>query len=426
MPAPPLPLIALLRSGHFTRRTFFKLTHSGGTVRVCDGIGNYELDGEEYLSVGGLAALDGISDSGDIQNHSVIAKLNGVALASLATVDPNIRGETATIKFAWIDEAGNAVYSRTMAVLKGSHLQTKFDAREHSVAAHLRGPTAQWQTPPRAYYTDKDQQRRFAGDTGFSFVKYLENANASGWSVDEETTGGVPTWYGTSTSSANIIGLRDSLTLEPIGDNQYGVGHARTGAGGQLRQLDGGGAFAEDTTAAPAIVNAGTPQPLKVGGTDCYVDISGDVRSPGGAIITPGGTSSTTNRLRKQGTISADGSATAETLTEVNVGSTTRHIYKTSNPGVSVGGFADDQTGRVYCNRNGRDVFAVVGVVQSLADSTPYVEAVTGTACVIGSGKMQVSGSDCKVSTTGVILSNAGRRIVKQGGDAEEFLRVWT
>lgn len=415
MPAPPLPLIALLRSGRYTRRTFFELTHSGGTVRVCDGIGNFELDGAEYLSVGGLAGLDGISDSGDIQNHSVIAKLNGVALSSLASVDTNIRGETATIKFAWIDEAGNVAYSRTMAVLKGSHLQTKFDAREHSVAAHLRGPTAQWQTPPRAYYTDKDQQRRYSGDTGFSFVKYLENANASGWSVDEESTGGRPILIGNGIEG---IGLRDNVALIPMGDAVLGMNAQNSSS--KLKRFVSLTAYVEDVSGASidlATVSAGLYD-VQCGGANCYVDVSGDARTPGGELLIPsGGTSA--NKIRQQGTISADGTATGTSLdTAAPLVST---LIKKAGSTLNT----QDQSGRVYCNKNGLDVIVVSNVPQDAAGN-PYVEATTGTAVSFASGNMRVGANDCKVSTTGVILSNAGRRIIKQGGTADEFLRVWT
>lgn len=429
MPAPPADLVTALRKGLVTRRVFFEMTHSGGTVRVCDGIGDYRLDGVLYRSIAGLAAVDGVSDSGDIQNHNVVAKLNGAAVAQLSQIDPDIRGETATIRLAWITEEGNVLTSRTVAILRGSHLVSRKEEYDYSIAAHLRGPTALWQAPPRAYYTDKDQQRRYPGDTGMSFVKTLENANANGWSVDEETTGGVPTWYGGAIIHT-AIGPRDSLSLAPIGDHTRGLNlRVLTSA---IKRVADSVAYLEDVTGAPVSCTlSGPTAPFKVGGTDCYVDIFGDLRSPGGErLILSGGSAS--DRLRVQTEIVADGTPGATTIQKQSDGAnpTVKVIHKT---GTAVTNGANtiitDQIGRVYCNKNGGDIASVSNVPTSQADSTPYVEATTGTAATFQAatgGKLQVGGVDCVLSSTGVVLSAGGRRIVKQGGTPDEFLRVWT
>jgi hypothetical protein len=402
MPAPPTALVDALRAGTAQRHLFFRLAHSQGTVLVWDGVGDWSYNGETYTGKPGLLELGGVSDSGDVQNHEVVVTLNGVELSSLLNVDTDIRGDAATITALWLGEAGTVVASRTVFSGEGDCLRIKMDAERKSVIAKLRTPLAEWGVPPRAHWTDADQQRRYPGDSGFKMVKLLENLSVSGWSKDAESSGAIP-------RLASISGCWDSVTGDPIGDALYGL--SPNGYDVYVKTYGGGLAYKEQTSGA-LITFSTADLSLQAGGANCYVDLAGDARTPGGLRVLANGVAG--NYLRKQTAISGNGSATG-----------TRVAQSGSLP-IKEGGAlgADDRSGLVYCNRNGA-LTAVSGSSVTI-NGTTCVEETTGAAVAYAGGFLQCAGVDCNVSTTGVVLTTGGRRVVRSGGTASEFLRVWT
>ena len=420
MPAPPSGLVNALRAGTVARHVFFTLTHVDGDVRCWDGIGDFTLSGNTFKGVGGLMRIEGISDSGDVQNHQVAVTLNGVALSSVNLVTLSIRNEAASLVFAWIAEDGAVEAARTVFAGLGDTLRTKFTADENSVTAILRAPLAEWRTPPRAYYTDQDQQRRFPGDTGFSLVSQLENVSVSGWSKNPEASGAVPTLRAASSSFKDDVDGVDigvegwGLTLFCYSDPAHSLGTR----GGSTK-------FYEETTGAAAVATANSAgAKLQVGGVNTYIDLAGIVRSAGGLRLFP--TADTTHFVRKHGPISSAGSATSTTVTATLI-ATTPFFKKT---GTTISTSAPDWSGFVYENSMSYSVYGD-GTVTSgnvlAAAGVPWLEESTGNAVTYSGGLMLCNGANCVVSSTGAIITNTGRMLRPSGSaDSNEFMRVWT
>lgn len=436
MPAPPAALVTALRTGAADRHIFFSMTHVDGAVRCWDGIGDFQLGADVHLGVGGLMQLEGISDSGDVQNHSVSVKLNGATLPSINVTTLSIRGEAASLVFGWIDEAGTVAASRIVFSGLGDVLRTRFTVEEKSVTAILRAPLAEWQTPPRAYYTDADQQRRYSDDTGFSFVRLLENVSVSGWSKDVENAGGVPTL------ALNYSTFRDSVSSEVLGFDTWGAPVRVFQATPPYVGSWGATTVVEETTGA-AVTSAGPAAPvasagtgagstMQVGGINCYIDIAGAVRSAGGKKVFPTGVSA--QFIRKQATISTAGSATADTVTAATytVGaSTITYFRKTSGsytyPNNDRSAIVYDNSGLLSATSDSTSSTSGTARVGSASTSTPWVEETTGNAVTYSSGLLKCNGANCVVSTTGAIITNTGKKIIPQGStNAKQFLRVWT
>lgn len=433
MPAPPSDLVEALRGGptvtKVARHVFFKMTHSQGDVLAWDGVGDFELDSEVYKGVAGFAAIEGVSDSGDIQNHDVAVSINGVSMSDLLSVDTNVRGEAVTIKAAWIKEDGTVLRSRTVLIGKGDVLKVK--PAERAVTVKVRGPLADWTASPRAYYTDADQQRRFPPvdgepvDTGFKLVKFLENATIAGWSKDEESSGATVNWAGSS-GGLKYGAAFDSVDHAIIGAETLGA-VLRRASGDRLvtGHLGENHAFTEDESGAAVTVN--DTDGMRCGGVPVYVDILGVVRTAGGKLIR---IYSSARYLRKQTEITEDGAA-----------GTTQITRSTRFSGVdgqvpdklAISAFnqaTDDWSDAVYDNYYGaesvdvEDDGSVTGEVGGV--EAPYVEASTGNAVTYSSDRLRVGGSPCVLSANGVVLSPNGNRIVLQGGHANSFLRIWT
>lgn len=428
MPAPPAALVTALRNGDAHRHVFFKLAHAGGAVLAWDGVGERVFNAETYLGVAGMARVEGVSQSSDLQNHVVSVTLNGVELPSLSETSLRIRDEAAELWAAWIAEDNSTVAQKLIFKGRGLAARVVPEGDKMSIVALLRGAMADWRASPRAYYTDADWQRQYPGDDGFSFVKNLENAVVSGWSVNEESSGGIPYKHPMGTSS-----FFDSVDGATIGDHEHGptawvnnTTHAVTDRFGT--------AYLEDVTGAAITYDTASPYPMRAGGVNCYIDGTGDVRTPGGELVVLTGWLGTTNhRLRRGGAIASSGTATATKV----LGNYAAGYIPLRVAGGSYSTTGADQTKQIYCNGFGaliRTGFGVlrpydVGVYLDTGAYVYYNEDVTGAAATIdtGSGELRVGGVACVMSTTGVVLSPGGRRIVRAGGDpATDFLRAWT
>jgi hypothetical protein len=432
MPAPPSNLITALRGGVVARHLFFYLDHPSGAVRVWDGIGEMIFGGSTYLGVGGLASIEGLSNSADLQNHSPSVALNRVPLTTLQSNTSNVRNRTATIAVGFFNEAGALIASRTLFTGKGDYLITKITEDEARVTLKLRGKISDWSLAPRAYYTPNDQAALYPSvtDRGLDSVRSLENANVSGWASTVESSGG----------NIGRVGmmLRDSGTgtlMHATGrggiicistGGTYFVYQSRIG----LNNLTGQ-AFEEETSGATTNVASVTGY-LNFSGANAYVDSSGDGRSAGGKLIFPV-TTSTTQKVKRLATIASNGTATAETVNVAsaifrNGAGTNYDMFHRSTGSLTYG--ALDTSAAIINNVRGF-VFITGSTLCHISNQntghtvTSYVEDVTNTAVSISGSRLQVSGVNCVVSTTGVILSSGGRRIKPSGGDSTtDYLRV--
>lgn len=432
MAAPPMTLVHAMRSGIWQRHLFFKLEHADGDVLAWDGVGSKVFSGDTYEGVAGLAQVSGVSQSNDLQNHEIEVTLNGIPLPDVSDINPTVRDVPVSLTAVWLDVDGVVQESRLLFEGTGANvvIEPSGDARRLRVRA--RGAFVDWRASPRTYYTDAEQQRLFPGDTGFSFVRSLENATVAGWSVNEESGGGIPTRYTESTGPYASVYFHDSANKRLIGDNTYGATVIATGSG--VKTVSGV-AYLEETTGATIGNDNNVPWQMKAGGVACYVDTLGDVRTPGGKLIYPTGQTLPGYRMRVSGEITADGTASGA-FPQLPSGTGAIPLYSSAGP-LSLTDV--NQTARVFCNQYGAEIRV------DSADPHPYdyrefllgsgakiyyVEAVTGATVTVlftGTFRMQVGGVDCVVSTTGVILSPTGRRIVRSGGDpTKAFLRVWT
>lgn len=420
MAAPNSTLLAALRgTTPPARHHFFKMTHSQGTVRAWDGYGDMLFGGETYLGVGNLAQISGVSKSRDLQTHEVVVSLSAVPLAALQVTDPNIRGETATITCAWFAENGSLIASKLVFTGKGNFLTSAFGDRTVTLTAHLRGRMADWRAAPQSYYTDQEQKRLFAGDTGFQFVKTLENTVVSGWGLYAESTGGTVFDF-SGGSGPRTMGC--SLLGRALGTDLSGVMfHANTNS--DIRPFST--ATLKSQTDLVALTTTGAGTDYTVSSAQVYVDIDGFARSSTGKLILPSGTD-TANPVMLARAIASIGTATAQTFGQTTGGFTTM-VGQTGDLALTVSPYAPSAAKKcAFINSSGR-ALAVSGSNIVAAPSTQMVEEGTGNNVTLSGGTVKCNGQNVVLSTTGVLLTNTGKRIYPSGGNvAADFARVWT
>jgi hypothetical protein len=423
------------------------MDHSQGPIYAWDGVGTFTYGGHDYLGVAGYVQIEGVSNSGDIQNHDIYVTLNGAGLTqladigirqecvdlgpALATTDLNIRGRAVTLTLVWLAEDGTIVDSQLILKGKGDIVKINGVGDTFAIKARIRPPIAAWDSPPRSYYTPEDQAEKFAGDTGFDFVADLQNATVSGWSNVAEIGGGNIFMYAPGSPYVYYHPIANTLTNVLLGDDAWGIvkcGDAGAWNSNIVGQHAVGDIYEEETTAVRPVGGGSQNANVLCSGSPITLDGSGVARTAGGKRIV-GPSQDLSRFIREQGQIASNGTAGSETIT---CGGSSQPFFRASGGTTTQKEF---NLRRVYDNQNGGGVLNRSGACVmtkwngSAIVNVPYVEDVTGTAVTsnsTGTGNMQVGGSDCHVSTTGVILSPSGRRLVLSGGDpAKDFLRIW-
>ena len=419
MATPDATLLAALRStSRPARHLFFKMARSQGTVLAWDGLGQRVFNGATYTGIGNMASISGISGSRDLQTPEVVVTLNGVPYSALQVTDPSIRNKAATITAVWLSETSiTPVASRVIFSGYGDFLESAFGEREVSIVCHLRGRMADWRKAPQSYYTNEDQDRLYPGDTGFSFMQTLQNTVVSGWGLYAESTGGVLFDF-SGGSGPRTMG--SALLSKALGTDISGTMlFANTSS--DLRPFTS--ATLKSQTDLVALTTTGAGTNFTVGGQTVYIDIDGYARSSTGKKILPNGTD-TANPVRTATAITSLGSATATTFGQTT-GGFTQMVGQTGDLNLLTTAFSAAKK-CAFINSSGR-ALAVSGSNIVAAPSTQMIEDVTGNSVTLSGGLVKCNGANVVLSSTGVLLTNSGRRIYPTGGAVDnDFARVWS
>lgn len=438
MAAPNATLLAALRSlDRPARHMFFKMAHSEGDVLAWDGLGNRAYDGDTYTGIGAMASISGASQSKDLQNPEVVVTLNGVPYDALQSVDPTIRNVAANVDAAWYSEDGTEIASRRIFTGFGNYLSSGFGERSLSVSAHLRGRLADLSRAPQSYYTSAEQERLYSGDTGFDYVKTLENTTVSGWGKLPESTGAVLNRRLVATDGTGVnsmIVLFPTLALGGVYGNDTSGAFFLEVSSTVYVAGNNTIAFVTETAGAGVTISGANVLSSSVA---VYGGVDGFARSgTTGQRIKPA--TGAVNLIRLATPISALGTATATTFAptsgvnppgpgaannQVNFMAAGGGALSSSQGGVAV------WKNVAYVNSDGRPIFNNSGTVVARLSGvfTNMVEEISGNAVTVSGGLMKCNGADVVLSTTGVLLTNAGRRIIPTGGTpSTDFARVWT
>lgn len=416
MPAPDATLLAAMRNGQATRHVFVKLEHPDGDVLAWDGVGEYLFAGEVYSGVRGFAAVEGISDSRDLQTHAVTLRLMGVPPAHFRTSTANVRNEPVTIWAAWFGEDGVLLASLVLFKGKADFLRTKPSAFGLELEVVVRGKLASWSQSPRAYYTDSEQQSRYPGDVGFFLMPTFENRILSGWSLIPATTGSTPR-TNPSYSGSDATTLIDEATLRRVGETSQGFNAYRSGS--SILAYSTGAAYTEDTTGAALAFQTSAPFRLQLSGADCYTGEDGYIYTPNGKKITLGGSSAL--RLAANVVRANAGSQTA--ATKYLVRTVDNKLDSADNPVSNHQQVVHDaKLGHALYNSGANEIRnSVTGEAYVKQGTTTKVT----TALDVGVRRPNVGAEWLRRAPNGLVTTDDGTPLVL-ASDNTYFLRYWT
>jgi hypothetical protein len=151
-----------------------ELDFVSGFVRVHSAVGTIIHEGNSYLGVGQLGAVDAVHETADLQSTGIRLSLSGVPniLISVA-LNEVYQGRRVKIWDGLLDDQHHLIASPIgpskwrMATMKVSVGETS------TVVVVAEDLMADWDKPKARRYNDAGQQTEFPGDLGMEFVSEM-------------------------------------------------------------------------------------------------------------------------------------------------------------------------------------------------------------------------------------------------------------
>lgn len=185
-------------SGHIVRMALgVRFDFADGVMRVWTGQGQHIAgDGTSWIGLGGLASIDGLEASANMQTEAITLTLSGLQLAAnmepdgksfldLARDEVNqIRGRTCAVYALMRDGSEQAMdtpYLIGLYLMDSASLVVDSETRTISIPLKCEPLFATKHIPPIALVTDQDQQNAYPGDKVFERVALLTGRQTVIW-----------------------------------------------------------------------------------------------------------------------------------------------------------------------------------------------------------------------------------------------------
>jgi hypothetical protein len=423
MAAPSAAFQNAIRENRVARHLFVKLEHEQGDVLAWDGLGEYGLDEEAYTGVQGLIGIEGISESYDVQEPGLRITLNAVPLSAITQTTQSVRGDTLTIKAAWIDiETGLPLQTETVFSGVADQLKISRSETDFSLTVTGRSQLYGWQVTPAVYYLPRDVVS--PGDNGFNYVPDLQDTTISSWApagggVGLPGGGGATPYVELVDTGGGRLILRNNITNRVLSTERDASTIAGTDFGVSVARRSDGALFMYETIAgyfwviqpdpAGASLNGNVGSLVTQAGDNVTIDGGGYARTSSNATLYHSYTGGVNSYLR-EGKNPLAGGATFVSGSDVRANPSGSAMFSdVGNPfGLSI------------VHRN--DTWDVPTTAEVLAN---FVEETSGRALAIdGSDYFTCGGARTYANSNGTLISNTGNKFILSGNSAV-FLQVW-
>ena len=156
------------------------LDFPSGHVRVHDGIGPLTFGGHEYLGVGTFGGMELDAEDSEVAAKGAKLTLSGIPgdLVPDVLTETGYQRRDAILYVGLLDKESNDWIDTPEELWSGQmdYLDIQYSGNEARVELHVEDELRR--EPTQAWYTDEDQQMRFAGDRFFSDLPNVEIYNA--------------------------------------------------------------------------------------------------------------------------------------------------------------------------------------------------------------------------------------------------------
>jgi len=157
-----------------TLAVLVEMDFSGGFLRVNNSAMNLNWNSLNWIGVGQLGKIDNLTESADMEAHSLSFSISGIPQENIATaLDQDYQGRSCKVWFATLDTdyqvisdpIGSFNYKLdTMDIELGDKANIKVTAQSRLV---------DWERSLGTRYTNEEQQRVHPGDLGLEFVPQM-------------------------------------------------------------------------------------------------------------------------------------------------------------------------------------------------------------------------------------------------------------
>lgn len=207
--------------------TFVQLAFADNTLYLFNGVGTVTFPGppsnpastfpygQPFTGLGWLAKISAIPQTLKVQAQNVTVSLSGIPPSLVAEATAQVRRQgTATIWQAFFDNSSGVLLEDPVQLFSGSldvpSLEDSGDTSTISITCE--NPLLSLNLAPQRTFDDPDQQKRFPGDLGFSFVEALANVQLF-WPATLNSGSPYPVSMSVSPSSVDLA-VGASITVE--------------------------------------------------------------------------------------------------------------------------------------------------------------------------------------------------------------------
>jgi hypothetical protein len=177
----PSPMLAAIQANSVQLAFLLDLQLAGNIwARAWTGVGTLVWNGNSYLGVGSLGAIDDIQEGSEVKAEGTTVALSGVDPTLLGAALTEIQvGASAT---AWLAVFTNGALTAAYTVFGGTvdRAQVAAGVNAMTIALALETKLANLQRASNRRYTAADQRRNYPDDGGFNFVE-VQNDIALLW-----------------------------------------------------------------------------------------------------------------------------------------------------------------------------------------------------------------------------------------------------
>lgn len=179
------PVDAALAAANVPMLALVSMDFSSSFLYVTNAGYNIQWNGQTWLGLGRLGAIEAIKESPDLAANAVNLKLSGVPAASVnQALTEHYQGRNCIIYAAPLS-ADYTILADPVEIFSGRMNTMDLDiGTTATITLNVESRLADWDRPRVRRYNDADQQQEYSGDLGLQYVEQMVE-KVLDWTVTE-------------------------------------------------------------------------------------------------------------------------------------------------------------------------------------------------------------------------------------------------
>lgn len=147
-------------------------------VNVWTGVGNITVDSTTYTGLGDFLSVTPITESAEVAANSLSVTLSGIPTANMVfALDDSANGKRLDIKMVLFSEEGALIDGDPIHIYSGliETVDIALSGDSASISVNTSNKLSELFSTNASRYTNEEQQRRYPGDVGLSYIAEIQN-----------------------------------------------------------------------------------------------------------------------------------------------------------------------------------------------------------------------------------------------------------